>query len=103
MNKRILNAGLSLAIEFGEHWLEPIQPRLAEIAPDLSPAELDEYNSMCKSVMEGSNKLVSSLIKKDGEKTKYKEWEATILRSYPWINKKNLSRLFSQGMDYAMK
>ncbi len=92
-----------MAMEFGEHWLEPIQSRLAEKFPDRSSAELDEYNAICKSIMESSNKLVSSLIQKEGEETKYKKWKATILRSYPWINKKNLSRLFSQGMYYAMK
>ncbi len=100
---RILNIGLSLAMEFGEHWLEPIQSRLAETMPDLSPAELDEYNSICKSVMECSNKLVYSMVEKDGEKIKYEDWETKILRSYPWIDKKNRSRLFSQGMYYSWK
>lgn len=103
MEKRILNIGLSLAMEFGEHWLDPIQSRLAKQFPDLSSEELNEYNSICRTAMESSNKLVCSLLKKDGEKIKYEEWEATVLRSHPWINKKNLSRLFSQGMYYAMK
>ncbi len=103
MNKRILNSGLSLAMEFGEYWLEPIQSRLAKQFQGLSSEELNEYNSLCKSAMESSNRLVCSLLKKDGEKIKYEEWEATILHSYPWINKKNLRRLFSQGMYYSRK
>ncbi len=103
MNKKALNIGLSLAMEFGEQWLEPIQSRLAKQFPDLSFEELNEYNSICKSVMESSNKLVYSIVEKDGEKIKYKDWETKILRTYPWIDKKNRSRLFSQGMYYSWK
>ncbi len=99
----ILNVGLSFAREFGEHWLEPIQSRLAETFPDLNSIQLDEYNSLCKSVMKFGNELVCSMVEKDGEAIKYKDWEAMILRSYPWINKENRSHLFSQGMYYAWK
>jgi hypothetical protein len=98
---KILNVGLSLAMEFGKHWLEPIQSRLAKSFPDLSPSELDEYNSICKSVMEFSNNLVYSMVEREGENQK--DWKAAILRSYPWINKENLSHLFSQGVYYARK
>ncbi len=103
MEKRILKIGLSFAMEFGGHWLEPIQSRLAKRFPDLRLHELDEYNSICKSAMECGNKLVYSLLEKGGGEIKYEEWETTALHSYPWVNKKNLERLFSQGMYYAMK
>lgn len=99
----ILNVGLSLAMGFGENWLQPIQSRLAKIFPDLSSKELDEYDSICKAVMESSNKLVYSMAERDGAKTDQKKWEAVILHSYPWINRENLGRLFSQGMYYTYK
>jgi hypothetical protein len=99
----ILNIGLSLAMEFGENWLKPIQSRLANQCPDLNSHELDEYNSTCQAVMKTSNNLVYSMMEKDGLNVNQKDWEKTILRSYPWINQGNRSRLFSQGMYYAMK
>ncbi len=37
----ILNAGLDLAMEFGEHWLAPIQDRLGALYPALNARDLD--------------------------------------------------------------
>lgn len=111
MNKNeILNAGLLLALEWGQNWLMPIQSRLAKIYPDLSPRELDEHNSTCQSVMKFSNRLILSsrtlkysVASGDGLEIGKKEWETAVLQSYPWINTENLGHLFSQGMYYAMK
>ncbi len=101
---QILNAGLALAMEFGKNWLQPIQSRLAESFPDLSSHELDEYNSICKSAMEFGNQSISiAIIKREGQELNYKEWEAAVLNSYPWINRENLAQLFSQAMYYAWK
>lgn len=106
----ILNVGLSLALEWGENWLRPIQERLARLYPNLRSDQLDECNSTCQSVMKLSNKLILSsttlqlsMAKGEGLQTGQKEWEMAILKSYPWINKENLGQLFSQGMYYAMK
>ena len=53
--------------------------------------------------MDFSNKLIYSMVEKNGDKLNQKEWEAKVLHSYPWINRENLNRLFSQGMYYAWK
>ncbi len=100
----ILNAGLSLAMEFGENWLRPIQSRLAEKFPDLSSQELDEYNSICKSAMGfGNNSISIAMEKRDGQELNYAAWETAVVNVYPWINRENLARLFNQAMYYAWK
>jgi len=86
-----------------KNWLQPIQSRLALHFPYLSSSELDEYNFICKSAMDFSNKLVQSMVEIKGNKLSQKEWEEKVLLSYPWINEENLERLFSQGMYYAWK
>jgi hypothetical protein len=101
--EEILNTGLSLAMEFGENWLKPIQSRLAALEPNLRPAELEEYNSICQAAMKSSNGWIYSTAEKSGQEPDRKVWEAEVLSSHPWINKDNLDRLFSQGVYYAGK
>ena len=99
----LLNTGLSLAMAWDADWLKPIQPRLAEQFPTLTPEELDEINASCQQAMRAGHALVASLAKKDGINVGYSEWETEFLHHYPWVNQENLSRLFSQGMYYNLK
>lgn len=99
----LLNTGLSLAMEWGEDWLKPIQPRLAQQFPALAPEELDETNTICQKAMRFGHQLVGLLAKKDGLTVSQNAWETEFLQNYPWVNRENLSRLFSQGMYYALK
>jgi hypothetical protein len=100
-NNDILNTSLSLALEWGEDWLKPIQKRLAQIYPELSATELDTYNVTCRKIMDDSFEAVYELPSLD--RILYKQWEKKILALYPWISEKNLSHLFSQGCYYAVK
>ena len=51
MDAPSLNAGLELAMEFGQDWLKPIQSRLALEHPQLSAAEPDEADALCRRAM----------------------------------------------------
>lgn len=99
----ILNCGLSLAMEWGENWLKPIQSRLAKEYPTLSPHELDNMNTICQTAMRFGHNLIYSVEKTNNHEVNQTEWQTKLLHRYPWINKANLGRLFSQSMYYAWK
>jgi hypothetical protein len=105
MNKRVLNAGLDLAMAFGEHWLSPIQARLAAQFTSLSRAELDTYNDLCRKAMLFGHQQVALKIKEasNDQTAHFQLFRTAVLEKYPWITAKNLKRLFSQGCYYAMK
>ena len=46
--EEILNIGLDFSMEFGKHWLEPIQKRLSKKISYLTQEELDNYNVICE-------------------------------------------------------
>jgi hypothetical protein len=105
MDKRILNAGLDLAMAFGEDWLQPIQTRLAARFPSLSRAELDTYNATCREAMFfGHEQVVMKIPEAHKDRSvHFQLFRAAVLARFPWITAKNLSRLFSQGYYYSMK
>ncbi len=105
MKEDILNAGLALALEWGENWLQPIQERLHRQCPKLGEAELDEYNTTCREAMDFGHNHVPDCWRQSGEDQKkaYSLWEQEMKSRYPWISKDNLSHTFSQGCYYAWK
>ena len=99
----LLNEGLHLAMEWGADWLKPIQGRLGARHPDLSLEQLNEINSICQAAMKFGHDFVYDLALKSGKDTKYESFEPAMKARYPWVNSKNASHLFSQGMYYAWK
>jgi hypothetical protein len=99
----LLNEGLDLAMEWGKNWLKPIQERLAVRHPELSQDELNEINAICQSTMKFGHDYVYNLALKTGKDTKKSDLELAMQSRYPWVNAKNISHLFSQGMYYAWK
>ena len=71
--ENILNEGVSLAMEFGKNWLQPIQKRLSKKYPKLSTTELDEYNTKCQSAMKLGHDSMVKLAVKDGFNVKIEE------------------------------
>ena len=100
---KILNAGLHLVMEWGENLLKPIQVRLGTHYPELSPADLDEINTICQSAMRFGHDYVYDLASISGKDTKSDSFERVMRERYPWIDRGNLTNLFSQGMYYAWK
>src|SRR5262245_22825421 len=99
-----------MAMEFGPNWLQPIQKRLGEKYPHLSPEELDYCNVTCsKARDEGNNFIYLKLgeVAGKGQTITGNELElqlATFTNTkYQWISTENLGKLFSQGCYYAWK
>jgi hypothetical protein len=99
----LLNYALELAQEWGENWLLPIQERLGKAYPQLSPQELEHYNAVVQAAMKCGHDLVYSMAEEYGKDVSEPNWRETYLAQYPWVDKKNLSHLFSTGMYYAWK
>jgi hypothetical protein len=99
----ILNDGLYLAMEWGKHWLQPIQERLARKHPHLSPVKLDEVNATCQEAMRFGHSTVYDLVERHGRDVGFERFEPIMRAKYAWVSDSNLSRLYSQGMYYSMK
>jgi hypothetical protein len=105
MDPIILNQGMELAMEFGKNWLQPIQGRLGRRHKDLSCAALDEYERVCREALNYGIEQVKVQMQAAARKEK----EAARLLGevmtgrYPWMTKKTLQHLFSQGCYYAWK
>ena len=95
--------GLALAMDWGEHWLAPIQGRLAQQHPRLGRAELDELDSVCQEAMRFGHETVHDLVRQHGRKVAYADFAAVFRAKYPWARAENSARLFDQGLYYAWK
>ena len=90
-------------MEFGEHWLQPIQERLSKRFPNLSTDELEEYNRVCQEAMGFGHDYVYKFAEENSSEPNADNFSGVIRSRYPWINRTNLSRLRSQGRYYARK
>lgn len=105
MDEGLLNAGLKLAMEFGEDWLAPIQSRLAKLHPELTPAELDEYDAACRKAMNFGHEQVADCLRQaaGSQAEARRRFEDLVRSQFDWIDDANLAHLFSQGCYYAWK
>lgn len=100
---RLLNEGLCLAMEWGENWLKPIQPRLCELHPELSRETLNEIDLFCRKAMQEAHELVKEMITNQGLNVNHEAYSRNLRERHPWINDENIARLHSQGMYYSLK
>lgn len=105
MTTTVLNAGLELALEFGENWLQPIQTRLAQQHPELSSAELEECDAICREAMTFGHEQVRVCWRGAGtsQDEAFRRFRDAVRRRFDWIDDARLSHLFSQGCYYAWK
>lgn len=105
MNDAILNEGLDLAMEFGQHWLQPIQERLRLMHPQILQAGLDEYNRQCQAAMKLGHEVVPECWREASSQqaVAMQLFRQRILAACPWVSEANLQGLFSQGCYYAWK
>ena len=100
----VLDAGLLLAMEWGEQWLMPIQSRLALLYPTLEALELELYNEACGSAMRFGHALVMELMRRTRDDRELEELFMREFRdAFPWASDASMRRLYSQGRYYAWK
>lgn len=108
--EQILNTGLTMAMEFGGNWRQPITDRLQRKYIYLTEHALEEYNTICRTAMDEGNQYIYNTLDRLFEvgstitDTELKEQFGSSMRSqYDWISDSNLRKLYSQGCYYAWK
>ena len=101
--EEILNESLHLAMEWGGNWLQPIQKRLGKLYPELSPEELDRYDSIAREAMDYGHSTVCKMAEVTGKDIDKNEFAEKFKAKYEWVSDKNIGRCFSQGRYYVYK
>src|SRR3954463_12087141 len=99
----LLNEGLGLAMDWGENWLAPINVRLGERHPYLSPAELEQVNAVCQGALRLGLETVHAQLHAGARSPSFEEFAPILLAHYLWVDQQTLPRLFQQGIYYAAK
>src|SRR4051812_28180418 len=98
MDARILNKALDMAMEWGEHFMKPTQPRLAKLYPKLTKSQLNQIDKLAREAMRAGHNFVY-----DNTTCTIEDVRRAVQEKYPWVSDKNAVHLYSQGMYYAMK
>lgn len=94
----VLNDALRLSLEFGDHWLRPVDGRLRARHPAVETAEAREVDALCRSIHPIAFPRIGLVYHgKLPEATA----RAEIFGAWPWIDEENRAHLWSQGMYYA--
>lgn len=94
----LLNETLHLALEWGEYFAKPTQPRLAKLHSGLSEAQLNACDAAARVVM---SLAFATLY--DSPETDRESITRTVHARHPWVNADNMARLHSQGVYFANK
>jgi len=100
MTDEMLNHALRLSLEFGPNWLKPVDGRLREKYPELTPGKAREADAICKKIRDFANGGIAMVFHGRQQESVVR---AAIMEKWPWIDAENLSHMWSQGMYYAMK
>ena len=98
----LLNEGLTLAMDWGEDWLSPIDNRLRERHPYLRADELANINDECQHVMRWGHELVHVRLQ-DAKGVDADDFARRVSERHPWIDQENMARLLTQSTYYAAK
>ncbi len=106
-----INKAFEFGLEFGPNWLQPINERLSEIDPDLSPYTLEYLDKHVNDIRDFSVKLVTDLLKNiNNEKEAFAKLDnqsdkilASIKQKSPLLSDEVLSQIYSQAIYYSRK
>ena len=94
----VLNEALDLALEWGEYFMKPTQPRLAKLHAGLSGAQLNAYDAAARVVMRTAFAMLY-----DSPDADRQTLERAVHVDHPWVNAHNMARLHTQGVYFAHK
>ena len=100
------NLALALVMEWGREWLQPIQPRLAEAAPDLDAHQRDALNALAQQAMHAGWSAMQKALRQNAGQSTLPDADAFrrgLGTALAWIDEERLSRLLSQSAYYALK
>lgn len=97
---RVFNDALTLSLEWGENFHKPIQERLRHAYPNLSQAEADELDRLCREIASYAFGQIERAYIKEISEAKA---TTNIKARYPLLDGESLARLWSQGQYYAWR
>lgn len=99
----VLNAGLELALEWGQNFGKPVGPRLAVLHPELSAGQLEACELLCQEAKYFAFRVLYDLYEQGYKDPSTQQYHQPVLDKYPWISGENLNRLLTQGRYYAWR
>lgn len=101
----ILNAGLLLALEWGESFGKPIHERLAARYRELTPEQLDELDRICRAAKDFGIGTFERMAMQSGRVDGVDQgaFVREVRERYPWIDDAGLARIRQQGQYYAWR
>lgn len=103
LTPQTLNKGLELALEWGEHFGQPIQTRLSRLESHLSAEQLEVCQQLCQEVKYFAFDQIYRLYQQGIKDPSLAQYQQPLLEKYPWVSQQNLSRLLNQGRYYAWR
>jgi hypothetical protein len=104
----ILNVAMKLAKERGLQFRQPIQNRLFKKYPFLDKDQLDNYNVICKTVLNDGISFINNSVMEFRKQKRVVERDELenlfndhMLKKYPWMDKANLSGVFNHVGYYG--
>lgn len=98
MDAKFANRALDLSMDWGEDFCKPTQPRMAKLYPQLSPAELDAYDALARTVTGFANAFLY-----DSPHTPMQDFAVMLAQKFDWVTRENISRMYGQGTYFSMK
>lgn len=97
----VYNTAVSLSLEMGENWKQPIQSRLRGYFPNLPEEEADRLDSHCREMMSYSIRLAEKYFFEQAYS--YEQALSLLTQEYPQLDERNLTNVFAQAEWYARK
>src|SRR5260221_1814392 len=97
---QVLNTAMDMVLEWGEDFGKAINDRLRQQYPDVSAAEAEAYDRLCRDIKSYGFRQVELAYtnKLSGE-----EATQNMLAKYPQLNQDTLGRIWSHGQYYAWR
>lgn len=96
----LVNAAMKLSLEWGADFGKPIQARLMKMFPEVTQAQADELEELCKQIKRFSFDLYFQV---PAGKMTDSGVQAKIREHYPFLSHEVVQRISVQGMYYAHK
>ena len=92
----LLNRALALSLSPDSSWPSQVEKLLKENYPLCNNAKISQCSAASQAVKEYAAALLSDPVSGGSEAISKEQWQSTLLSKYPWINGKNISKLYSQ-------
>ena len=95
-SNRLLNRALAFSLSPDSSWPAQVEKLIKESYPLCSKTKISHCSADAQAVKEYATTLLSDAVNGDSEALSKDQWQSHLLAKYPWVNGKNISKLYSQ-------